>query len=53
MAQMTCIEVDTHDFPLKRRAIVGVFTLQDNGFPYRLWTMSIWVSSNDYAHGTP
>jgi len=45
MFQAGHIEVDTHDFLLQRSAIHGIFTPQDNSFPYRRWPMSAWVSS--------
>jgi len=41
------VGADICDFSLRQRAINGFFTQQDNGFPYRRWPMSVWLSSSD------
>jgi len=53
MTQMAYFEVDTLDFPLKRRATHGGFAPQDNGLPYRRWPMPVEISSRDDTHAIP
>jgi len=50
MVQTRSVEVDSTEFQLSMHAVMPIFKPQDNGFPYRLWPMSVCVSGDEGVH---